>query len=174
MVNLPVMKHIYRTSSAWLASVLGGLLSATATQAATVSDTMSVSANVLAVCVVNAGDMVFGNVDPTSGSAVDQTASISVLCTKGTSFTVGLNAGTASGATVSNRHMTGGADQLGYGLYRDAARTANWGNTPGTDTPAAQVAASAASTLTVYGRIPGGQNVAAGAYADTITVTVNY
>lgn len=174
MVNLAVMKHIYRNASALFAIVLGGLLSATAGQAATTSDTMSVSANVLSVCVVNAGDMVFGNVDPTSASAVDQTASISVLCTKGTSFTVGLNAGTASGATVTTRRMTGGADQLGYALYRDAARTANWGNTPGTDTPAAQIAASTASALTVYGRIPGGQNVAAGAYTDTITVTVNY
>lgn len=168
------MKHVYRTPSALLAIVFGGLLSASGGQAATVSDTMSVSANVLSVCVVNAGDMVFGNVDPTSGSAVDQTASISVLCTKGTSFTVGLNAGTASGATVTSRHMIGGTGQLGYALYRDAARTANWGNTPGTDTPAAQVAASTASTLTVYGRIPGGQNVTAGSYADTITVTVNY
>lgn len=168
------MKHIYRTPATLFAIVSGALLFATAGHAATTSDTMGVSANVQSVCVVNAGDMLFGNVDPTSAAAVDQTASISVLCTKGTSFTVGLNAGTASGATVTTRKMTGGADLLGYSLYRDAAHTTNWGNTPGTDTPAATIAASTASNLTVYGRIPGGQNVTAGAYADTITVTVNY
>lgn len=84
---------------------------------------MGVSANVLSVCVVNVGDMVFGNVDPTSASAVDQVASISVLCTKGTSFTVGLNAGTASGATVTTRRTTGGADlQLRHGGHQPQLR----------------------------------------------------
>jgi spore coat protein U-like protein len=70
--------------------------------------------------------------------------------------------------------MTGGASTLDYALYQETGRTTNWGNTPGTDTPAATIAPVLATTLTVYGRVASGQNVAAGAYTDTVTATVTY
>src|SRR4051812_6590950 len=54
-----------------------------------------------------------------------------------TSYNVGLNAGNGSGATVTNRMMSGSSGAtLPYTLYRDAARTSNWGQTSGTDTVA--------------------------------------
>lgn len=143
-------------------------------QAATTTTTFPVTATVQTACSVSANPLAFGNYDPTSATALDASTTLSVLCTIGTSFTVGLNAGTASGATVTTRRMTNGANTLNYALYRESGRTNNWGNTPGTDTPPATTAPVGASSLTVYGRVPAGQNVPAGGYADTITVTVNY
>jgi signal transduction histidine kinase len=70
--------------------------------------------------------------------------------------------------------QTQGANTLNYGLYRETARTNNWGNTPGTDTPPAVTAPVLATPLTVYGRIPAGQNVRTGNFSDTIMVPVTY
>lgn len=142
--------------------------------AATTTTTFPVTATVLKACAVNANPLAFGTYDPTAATALDATSTLSVLCTVGTSFTVGLNAGTSTGATVTARKMTSGANTLAYALFQEAARTNNWGNTPGTDTPPAVTAPVLPSTLTVYGRVAPGQNVPAGAYTDTVTVTVNY
>lgn len=146
----------------------------TSAGAATTTTTFPVTATVLKACAVNANPLAFGTYDPTAAAALDATTTLSVLCTVGTSFTVGLNAGTSTGATVTARKMTSGANTLAYALFQEAARTNNWGNTPGTDTPPAVTAPVLPSTLTVYGRIAPGQNVPAGAYTDTVTVTVNY
>lgn len=153
---------------------VAGLGAASTGHAATTTTTFPVTASVLTACAVTANPLNFGNYDPTSATALDATTSLSVLCTVGTSFSVGLNAGAASGATVTTRRMVNGANILNYALYREAARTNIWGNTPGTDTPPATTAPVLPTALTVYGRIPAGQNVPAGGYADTVTVTVNY
>lgn len=142
--------------------------------ASTATTTMIVSANVQSACVVTSNNLSFGNYNPTAGGPTDATSTFDVTCTQGTSFTVGLNAGTKPGATVTTRQMVNGASSLGYALYSDTGRSTNWGNTPGTDTPAATVAGASASIFTIYGRIPALQNVLAGPYTDTVTITINY
>ena len=65
--------------------------------------------------------------------------------------------------------MTAAAAQLAYNLYKDASRLIVWGDSGG--------GVSSAGTnvdLTVYGRIPGAQNVQAHIYADSVTVTVSF
>lgn len=161
-----------KTLIAGLAAV-AALLPAMAS-AATATASLPVTATVQRACQVSATPMNFGAYDPTAAGNVDSTASIAVLCTVGTPYTVGLGAGSATGASVSSRRMVNGSDTLNYGLYQDAARANNWGNTAGSDTPAATTAGVTAATHTVYGRIAPGQNVPAGAYADTVTVSVNY
>jgi len=163
-----------RANVAAAAFAMAAGLGASNARAATTTTTFPVTATVLKACAVNANPLAFGTYDPTAATPLDATTTLSVLCTVGTSFTVGLNAGTATGATVTSRKMTSGANTLNYALFQEAARTNNWGNTPGTDTPPAITAPVLASTLTVYGRIAAGQNVPAGAYTDTVTVTVNY
>lgn len=143
-------------------------------QAATATDTMAVTATVQSACAVTATGMAFGSYDPTVLTNHDATTTIQVNCTSGTSYTVGLSAGLATGATVSARKMVNGSNLLPYSLYRDASRTQNWGNTAGVDSTSATVATSTPATLTVYGRIAGLQNVPAGNYSDTVTVTVTY
>jgi spore coat protein U-like protein len=142
--------------------------------AAQTTTTFPVNATVLKACVVTANPLNFGSYDPTAATNLDGSTTLNVLCTVGTAYTVGLNAGTGSGSTVTTRKMTNGANALNYALYQETGRTNNWGNTAGTDTPAATTAPIVPTVHTVYGRVTPGQNVPAGAYTDTITVTVNY
>jgi spore coat protein U-like protein len=125
-------------------------------------------------CAVAATPLAFGAY---SGAQLDVGTSLSVTCTNGAAYTVGLGAGAGAGATVADRIMTGGtggADTLHYALFSDTGRTANWGETPGTDT-VANTGSGIAQTMPVFGRIlPGQTSVTAGTYADTVGVTVNF
>ena len=143
-------------------------------QAATATTTFAVTATVLKFCTVVATPMVFGNY--TSSTDAVSTSEITVTCTNGTPYDIGLDAGTAAGATVTTRQMSGTtvtAARLNYFLYSDTGRTVNWGNTVNTDT--VHITAGATPIIsTVFGRVPSGQFVAPDAYLDTIAVTVTY
>jgi spore coat protein U-like protein len=131
----------------------------------------SVSAAVLSACSISATNLAFGTY---SGSLINSTSTISVTCTISVPYNVGLNAGTATGATVTNRSMTGPSSTLlGYKLLSNSARTINWGNTVGTDTVAG-TGTGTQQSLTVYGQLPANQLVLPGSYADTITATITY
>ena len=135
---------------------------------------MGVSANVQATCTITTTNMAFGTY---TGAVLPSTATVTVTCTNTTPYTVGLSAGLGTGpvATVTTRHMMGpGAAVLNYVLTQDAAHATNWGNTPGTDTPASANGTGSGVAITVYGQVAAGQFVTPGAYADTITATVNY
>lgn len=137
----------------------------------TASTSFTVTAVVQPTCLISATALAFGTY---SGALVNSTSTISVTCTNTTTYNVGLNAGTAAGATVTNRSMTGpGGTLLPYKLFRNSGRTLNWGNTVGTDTVAGTATGSAQS-LTVYGQLPANQYVRPGNYADTITATITY
>jgi spore coat protein U-like protein len=64
---------------------------------------------------------------------------------------------------------------LNYNIYTSAARTTVWGNgTSGTATIGG-TGTGTSQSVTVYGRVGSGQtSVPAGAYADTVAVTVTY
>lgn len=141
--------------------------------AATSTTTFQVNATVIGSCAVSATNLNFGNYDPLAAVPTDGSSTVTVQCTLLTPFNIGLSAGTGAGATVAVRKMTKGADTLSYSLNQDVSRLVVWGNTPNTDTVAG-TGTGIAVPFTVYGRIPAGQNVNTGAYADTITVTVNF
>ena len=144
----------------------------------TYTDTLStattnfpVSVTVVKACAISATNLAFGTYTKT---LIDSTSTISVTCTNTTTYNVGLNAGTATGATVTTRKMTGpGGYLLSYSLCQNSSCTTNWGNTVGTDTEAG-TGTGALQSLTVYGQLPAGQNVEAGNYTDTITATITY
>jgi len=104
-----------------------------------------------------------------SGTLLDSTASGRVTCTG--AWDIPMDAGTGAGATETLREMTGaGGATLSYQLFRDAARTENWGNTTTTE-----LTGTGNATITVYGQIPAGQTVAPGTYTDTIhTATTSF
>jgi spore coat protein U-like protein len=133
---------------------------------------VQVTATVSRKCTITTTDLAFGDYDPLisnrsgAGSDLDSQASITVACTAGAAPIVWISPGTAG------RVMTG-AGNLSYELYSDAARSVVWPSTSGT---AFSFGTSSGDpqTRTVYGRIPRGQNVAVGAYTQTVTVTVNF
>lgn len=131
---------------------------------------LPISATIAARCQVSAAGIAFGNYDPTANS--DQNGSITIQCTKSTAATISLD----EGAAPAGRQMAGpGTDTLTYELYSDVTGGTVWGSGNGGSTVAYTATTSAPSTLTVFGRIPLGQNNAGvGAYADTVTVTVTF
>lgn len=140
---------------------------------AVTTTTFQVTATVGSACSVTAANLAFGTYNPLAPGATTATTTVSVQCTLLSAYTIGLNAGTGTGATVSARKMTKGADTLDYSLYQDPAHALVWGETIATDTVAG-VGTGLAQTVTVYGQIPASQNVNVGAYTDTIIVSVNY
>lgn len=154
----------------------GVTFSALAAFAATATGTLSVTASVSATCTVGAASLAFGSYDPSSASPLQISTTIPVTCTDGTSYQVGLSAG--AGATTTSRSMTGvtsgNTTPLAYGLYQDAGYTTNWGNTPGTDTPAAAIGTGSTVLIPVYGEIAPGQYVPPDSYSDTVVATVTY
>jgi spore coat protein U-like protein len=140
------------------------------------SATFTVNAKILPLCAIAVGgvqNLNFGNYDNTTDSTAQST--ITLNCTPGSSYKVGLNAGATAGATVTTRQMKGintPANLLSYRLYKDATMLNNWGNvTPDWQTGTAGLVPV---VLTVYGKIPSGQNSAVDTYQDTITVTLTF
>jgi len=169
---------MFNSRSAALRALLGGSIAvigiaaaAVPALASTATTTFNVTATVQATCLISASNLGFGTY---TGSAIATTTTLSVTCTNGTTYNVGLNAGTSAGATVSARAMTGpGAAILDYALYQDSGHSTNWGNTVGTDTKSGTGNGSA-QTLTVYGNLTGNQYPTPGSYSDTITATITY
>ena len=153
---------------------VGGILLISApghAAAATATGTIAVSATVQATCSVTTAPLAFGAY---TGATLAGTTTVSVTCTNTTPYSIGLNPGVSSAATVTTRKMTGPAAALiNYGLYSDVAHAVNWGNTPTTDTVAGTGTGSAV-VATVYGQMLAGQFVAPGAYTDTVTATITY
>ncbi|TJY63314.1 spore coat protein U domain-containing protein [Sinimarinibacterium sp. CAU 1509] len=142
---------------------------------ATVTDNLVVNATVVNSCSVTGDTLNFGNVDALTGTTVDVTATISVTCTLGTTYNVQLDQGTY-GASVTTRKMQKAAstELLSYHLYTSVLNTTEWGVTNGVDTVAGTGLGIAATPHLVYGSIPAGQEVPAGSYSDTVTITVAY
>ena len=140
----------------------------------TTSAPFMVSATVVPSCFVSATDLDFGMDSLLSGN-VDQTSTVSVTCAAGQAYSLRLNQGTTTGGTTTTRlmkHVSSSAT-IPYQLFSNAARTQNWGNAAGTGVNG--TGTGSAVDHTVYGRVPA-QAVApqAGAYSDTVTVTVVY
>ncbi len=152
------------------ALAVSAILCAAPAEAATSTTTMSVTATVQATCTVSATTLAFGTY---TGVQLDGSSTLTTNCTNTTPYTLALNVGTGTGATVATRKMTAGAQTLNYSLYQDSGRATVWGQTTGTDTVAGTGNGSA-QPLTVYGRIPANQLPTPGSYADTITATVTY
>ena len=142
-------------------------------QAQTAQTTFVVKARVQAVCEVTAADLDFGTYTAQAGSPLVGTTLLRATCTPGSTYNVGLDAGTSAGATVNARKMVSGANNLNYQLYSDSSRSTIWGNTSGTDTVTG-TGTGLAVDHTVYGAVPAAQVVPAGDYTDTITVRIYY
>jgi spore coat protein U domain-containing protein, fimbrial subunit CupE1/2/3/6 len=166
----------------FIACLSAGALLATAgaAQAANpATTTFGVSATVLKNCTVAATNVAFGNYTPTV-SPVSANGTVSVSCTKNTTFTVSLNQGTTAGGTVAQRLMTDGAgDTLQYNIYTTSGFATVWGDGTGTSVTqgAAGTGMSTPVLFTTFGQLPdsaANQAVPPGTYTDTVTVSVAY
>jgi spore coat protein U-like protein len=129
-------------------------------------------------CTISAPGVAFGAYDPQSAANDDSSGNVNLACpTTVTAPVVALSTG--GSGTYSPRRMTNGAFNLNYNLYTTSARTVVWGNGTGgsvTQTLSGGTISGGTRnfTRTIFGRSPGSQNVGAGAYSDTITLTVTF
>ena len=129
-----------------------------------------------ASCTISVTTVVFGTYDVFSSIPVDSTGSIVYRCNGGADLIwITMSRGVNSDSYIP-RAMAKGSEKLEYNLYRDSTRSVVWGNlTGGTslyydfDPPNNQNV-----TVTIYGRIPAGQDVSAGNYSDTVQVEINF
>jgi spore coat protein U-like protein len=143
------------------------------TEAATASANVAVSASVSANCLVSAGTLSFGAYDPLSANdtaPLDASGTFTVRCTRGVSANIGLGPGLHF--STSRRMSDGGTNYLAYDLYSDAGRTTVWDNASNRVNYVAPN--RSANTLTVYGRVPGAQDPAAGSYVDTVAAIAEF
>jgi len=155
--------------------VLAGCLVLAATiNAASNTTPLTVSAEVVSNCVIATSNLAFGQYDPlaeNSSRELDGAAAVTMLCTRSTSAAVTLDAGrNYVGAT---RTLAGTGQHVSYQLFRDADRTQEWGG----GLAGIQFVSEGihkAQQVTLYGRIPPGQEVVSGMYTDVVTATVDF
>lgn len=103
---------------------------------------------------------------------IDAAGNITLICTKGVSYKIGLGDGQNFAGGRRMKAASGG-DTIGYDLYTDAARTQRWGLVS-TPTAKTGVGTGAGEAIPVYGRVPSVDNAAVGSYADRVLVTLEY
>jgi spore coat protein U-like protein len=146
----------------------GNLDCATLVGEAEATAPFSVTASVAANCLLETANLDFGTTG-LIGSNIDADTGIDLTCTAGTDYTITLDGGGAE--DPEHRLLTSGSNSVRYDLYSNAQRSAPWGTAPGST-----VSGDGDGTLHeygVYGRIPP-QPAAAGAYTDTVVVTITY
>lgn len=138
---------------------------------------MAQAAQAAASCTISVTGVNFGAYDVFSSPSAPNDSGVGSLrmrCTDAGSNTFPVTLSTGQSGSYAARTMNSGPNFLTYNLYTSAARSVVWGDgvTGGTG---AMSAGQGDTTLPIYGRIPGGQDAAVGAYSDdTITATVTF
>ena len=104
---------------------------------------------------------------------IDQFARIRVRCNSGTNYEIGLDEGSTPGGTTAVRKMTNGAQTIDYKLFKNNARTNNWGNIVGVDTRS-RTANGNWQGRRIFGRVEPQATPPSGTYTDTVTVTITF
>ena len=139
---------------------------------------LSYSAAVQAVCTVSTTPVTFGSYDVFSSSPLDAEGSITVSCNESPQPTVIVSIETSPNSGSFDPRMmklTAGSDMLEYNFYNDTSRTQIWGDGSGnTFIQSIRVHKKRPWTQPVYGRVPPLQDVSAGSYSETVTVTIEW
>src|SRR4030065_808739 len=136
-----------------------------------------ISVNILsAACTISTTPVNFGSYDVFSASPTDSTGLITITCNETPAPFAPVSIGpspNSGGFNPRKMRLTSGTDLLNYNLYTDATCASIWGDgTSGTVTVWRKFLKNKPEHLTVYGRIPPGQDVPAGTYTDTLAVTL--
>jgi spore coat protein U-like protein len=174
-----MMKYLLdRIVGRWMLLITFAALTGNVIAVTTITSSLTSVASINAFCTVTSGILNFGNYEPISRNAtqpLDVQSTFKITCTKGSSATItlnnGLNGPRAQGTT---RAMSAGGakpDFISYELYLNSSRSTVWNTT---NVQSYTAINKSAHQITVYGRIPGGQDVGAGYYSDTVTINANF
>ena len=138
--------------------------------------TIAVTAKVQSNCVLHSPlALDFGVYNPATqaGGPLDVVGSVlTVACTRGApGVSIALDNGDAYGDSHRNLQSGNGRDLVGYEIYTDATHSTVWNMI---QTVAYVPASNAATAISMYGRVLGGQKPHPGHYADTLLAMVNF
>lgn len=148
---------------------------ATSLHAASSSAPLDVSAEVAPNCVIAISNLAFGKYDPLGQNAnqqLDAAAEVTMVCTRSSRASVTIDGG--RNPIGSSRTLAGSSQHIAYQLFRDAGRTQQWMGGVADGLQVVSQGIHKPQQLTVYGRIPPGQEVISGAYTDVVTATVDF
>lgn len=171
------MQSIRKTSRGpLLALAMGMACLSPAAMAADATGVVNISASVTPDCTVGTSTLAFGSASSAAIQAgnVDATGTVSVTCTNGVAYTIKLDLGGGTGASMASRKMASGGNLLNYTIYDSGTHTSVWGDGTDGSVTVAGSGSGAAQSISAYGRIFSGQTPAAGSYTDTVNVTVSY
>jgi len=160
--------------NAYFALLITACLVAPTAQGGSNTSPLEVSAVVVADCRIVTSDLAFADYDPLLHNAtlqLDGAAQVTMLCTRGAQAAIVIDGGRHF--TGSNRALAGGTERVSYQLYRDEGRTQIWGSV-GSVLQFVSNGVARPEQVTVYGRIPPGQEVQSGVYTDVVTATVDF
>jgi spore coat protein U-like protein len=123
-----------------------------------------------ASCNFSSNGIAFGAYDPTAPATVRVAGTIEYHCSSDTWAVILIDGG--SSHDVNARRMTSGPERLAYNIYTNPGGTDVWGNTMGSGLWTVLRKGPGWGSVPAYGVVAPYQDVAAGAYADTLTVTV--
>ena len=125
-----------------------------------------------AKCTISTAPIVFGIYDVFNTAPLDTTGTLVYECNGAKNVSIGISRGQG---TVAARLLRKGTEALGYNLFLDPTLSTIWGDGNGAgEMYYIRNPPNKPTTVPVYGRIPAGQDISAGTYADSVTVTVNF
>ncbi|HET9393308.1 MAG TPA: spore coat U domain-containing protein [Candidatus Rubrimentiphilum sp.] len=139
---------------------------------------LSVNATVNQNCTASSPTLDFGTYNPITTNAtasLDSSTTITVNCAIDSNVRLGFDLGTnASGGHCGpspQRCMVNGSSYLNYNIY--ASGSDRSADTPWTS-PVTETVTGGRATISIYGRVPGGQDAVVGVYTDSVVATVYY
>ena len=148
---------------------------------AVTTSTFTVTAQVVAGCLVVGGVTSYGTLDYGSQSALSKGllstslggTTVTFQCTPGVAMSMSLDGGQNSASGTRNLKRTSGTQVLAYQLYRDAAYSQSLGIAQSVNVPYLSTNANAI-TLPIYGymQLPG--NRPGGIYSDVVQVQLSF
>ena len=127
-----------------------------------------------AACTISATPVTFGGYNVFGVTPLDAAGQVTFRCVGPPTPLVRITLDKGGAPSFSPRLLHSGGQTLSYNLYLDAARTVTWGDgTGGTQFfLLANPQNGQSVAVPVYGRVPAGQDVSAGSYTNTVTVTI--
>lgn len=142
------------------------------------TDTFDVTITIEDSCELTtlATDMGFGTVQLLNTNYA-ATSTVSVTCTTDAAYDLALDQGGNDDGTTRRMADVGVTNFVSYRLYTDSGYTTLWGDGTTFGSVNAGTGTGVEQDITVYGRVESGDNATtppAGAYSDTVTVTVTF
>jgi spore coat protein U-like protein len=134
-------------------------------EAATATSQFTVTATVATACTIASANITAAY-DPNTVTPTTAPGSVTLHCTRGTGYGVGLSSANAW-------TMLSGANALNYTILKGATTT-QWTNTGAGLVSGSASAFATPIVLAATASIPPGQDVPAGTYVDTVTATVTF